>query len=39
LAIDAHGNSIYDELKKKAEDRLPAILSELARQRHAASNP
>jgi fumarate hydratase subunit beta len=37
VAIDAHGNSIYDELKKKAEDKLPGILTELARHRQAAS--
>lgn len=38
VAIDAHGNSIYDDLKKKAEDKLPGILSELARQRQSASS-
>lgn len=38
VAIDAHGNSIYDDLKKKAEDKLPGILSELARQRQAAAS-
>ncbi|MES2412230.1 MAG: fumarate hydratase C-terminal domain-containing protein [Pseudomonadota bacterium] len=39
VAIDAHGNSIYDSLKTQAEDRLPGILTELARQRQVASNP
>lgn len=33
VAIDAHGNSVYDSLRQRAEGRLPAILSELTRQR------
>lgn len=33
VAIDAHGNSIYDNLRKQAESRLPGILSELNQQR------
>ncbi|MES2508759.1 MAG: fumarate hydratase C-terminal domain-containing protein [Pseudomonadota bacterium] len=37
VAIDAHGNSIYDSLKTQAQDRMPGILAELARQRQAAS--
>ena len=39
VAIDAHGNSIYDSLKLQAENRMPDILGELARQRQAASRP
>ncbi|MES2364086.1 MAG: fumarate hydratase C-terminal domain-containing protein [Pseudomonadota bacterium] len=34
VAIDAHGNSIYDSLRKQAESRLPGILSELKQQRN-----
>jgi fumarate hydratase subunit beta len=33
VAIDAHGNSIYEQLQQTAQDRLPAILAQLARRR------
>jgi fumarate hydratase subunit beta len=33
VAIDAHGNSLYANLRSQAESRLPGILEELARQR------
>lgn len=35
VAIDAHGNSVYDSLRKQAESRLPGILSELNQQRQS----
>jgi fumarate hydratase subunit beta len=38
VAIDAHGNSIYDDLSGSAQDRLPRILQELASERDAASS-
>ncbi|MGE0350570.1 fumarate hydratase C-terminal domain-containing protein [Hydrogenophaga sp.] len=36
VAIDAHGRSIYDELRTQASDRLPAIMEQLKRRREAA---
>jgi fumarate hydratase subunit beta len=33
VAIDAHGNSLYENLRRQAESRLPGILEELAQQR------
>ncbi len=33
VAIDAHGNSVYESLRQRAQSRLPEILSELNRQR------
>ncbi len=33
VAIDAHGNSVYENLRQRAQSRLPEILSELNRQR------
>jgi fumarate hydratase subunit beta len=33
VAIDAHGNSIYEQLQQTAQDRLPAILAQLALRR------
>ncbi len=33
VAIDAHGNSVYENLRQRAQSRLPGILSELNRQR------
>ena len=33
VAIDAHGNSIYESLRQQAQSRLPQILSELKHQR------
>jgi fumarate hydratase subunit beta len=35
VAIDAHGNSLYDQLQRQAEDRLPALMAELAAARNA----
>lgn len=35
VAIDAHGNSMYQALQKQARDRLPDILKELEAARHA----
>ena len=37
VAIDAHGNSMYEDLQRRAKERLPRILQELeeARQRSA----
>ncbi len=35
VAIDAHGNSVYESLRQRAQGRLPEILSELKRQRHS----
>jgi fumarate hydratase subunit beta len=33
VAIDAHGHSLYEDLRASAENRLPEILSELSRER------
>lgn len=33
VAIDAHGHSIYDDLSRRAHDRLPAIMARLNAQR------
>lgn len=33
VAIDAHGNSLYDQLQTSAHDRLPQIMAELSRAR------
>lgn len=33
VAIDAHGNSVYDQLTRSARDRLPAILAQLNAER------
>lgn len=35
VAIDAHGNSIYESLRERAVTRLPELLYELRRQRQA----
>lgn len=35
VGIDAHGHSLYGDLSRQAQDRLPAIMAELARQRDA----
>ena len=35
VAIDAHGNSVYESLRQRAQGRLPEILSELKRQRQS----
>lgn len=37
VAIDAHGNSMYQELQQAAADRLPDILKELEDARRAQS--
>ena len=37
VAIDAHGNSVYTQLQDRAQERMPAILDTLRRQREAAS--
>jgi fumarate hydratase subunit beta len=37
VAIDANGNSVYDQLMDRARDRMPAILEKLAKARQAAS--
>ena len=37
VGIDAHGNSVYDDLKASAEGRMAVILAELERDRAAAS--
>lgn len=36
VGIDAAGNSLFRDLSRQAEERLPAILSDLARDRDAA---
>ena len=33
VAIDAHGNSVYDSLQQRAASRLPGILEDIRRQR------
>ncbi len=33
VGIDAHGNSLYQQLRQTAQDRLPGILAELDRSR------
>jgi fumarate hydratase subunit beta len=33
VAIDAHGNSVYDRLRQNAEERMPEILRELDTER------
>lgn len=33
VGIDAHGNSLYDDLQKAAEDRLPEIMRSLQEAR------
>ncbi len=35
VAIDAHGNSIYETLRKQAQARMPQILEELKQRRHS----
>ncbi len=37
VGIDAHGNSVFAELKKQAEDRMPAILAGLDEERARAA--
>jgi fumarate hydratase subunit beta len=37
VAIDANGNSVYDQLMARAQDRMPAILEKLAAARRAAA--
>jgi fumarate hydratase subunit beta len=37
VAIDAHGNSLYDNLSRTAKDRLPGILDRLKAARAASS--
>jgi fumarate hydratase subunit beta len=37
VGIDAHGNSLYADLRQAAQERLPAILEELDRRRAAPS--
>ncbi|MHA6645419.1 fumarate hydratase C-terminal domain-containing protein [Mesorhizobium sp. A623] len=39
VAIDAHGNSLYDNLSRNAEARRAEILENLARARAQSSNP
>ena len=39
VAIDAHGNSLYDELRSAAQARLPEIMEMLARDRSAGQAP
>lgn len=34
VAIDAHGNSVYDTLQSQADSRMPQILAELAARRN-----
>ena len=36
VAIDAQGNSVYESLRVRAQDRLPGILAELKHSRQAA---
>jgi len=36
VAIDAQGNSVYETLRVRAQNRLPGILDELKRSRQAA---
>jgi len=36
VAIDSHGNSLYDQLQDKAHARLGSILQDLAIDRNAA---
>lgn len=38
VAIDAHGNSLYDTLQGAANERLPKILADLARRRQASGD-
>ncbi len=38
VAIDAHGNSLYDDLQAGAEKAMPAILEQLRAAREAAAN-
>lgn len=38
VAIDAHGNSMYANLQRRARERLPDILKELDERRQQASN-
>ena len=38
VGIDAHGNSLFDTLQDQAQDRLPAILAQLAKDRVAAGD-
>ena len=35
VAIDAHGNSVYERLRQQAQSRMPAILQELGQQRQS----
>lgn len=37
VAIDAHGNSMYEDLQRRARERLPGILQELDDQRQRAA--
>ena len=39
VAIDAHGNSLYDELRNAAQARLPEIMQMLAKERSAGETP
>jgi len=39
VAIDAHGNSLYDELRSAAQARLPEIMEMLAKDRSAGQAP
>ncbi|WP_188969303.1 fumarate hydratase C-terminal domain-containing protein [Neoroseomonas lacus] len=36
VGIDTHGNSLFDTLQEQAQDRLPAILAQLAKDRATA---
>jgi len=35
VAIDAHGHSLYDDLSRSAQDRLPGIMARLDAERNA----
>jgi fumarate hydratase subunit beta len=37
VAIDAHGNTLYDNLQAEARQKLPDILAELNRARAASA--
>lgn len=39
VTIDAWGNSLYDTLQRRADDRMPDILAELERRRQEAGKP
>jgi fumarate hydratase subunit beta len=38
VAIDSHGNSLYDQLQSNAHARLGSILQDLAADRNASQN-